>query len=121
MMIEKEIEVRTADGTSDGFFYRPESEGRWPGVIFLTDIGGNRPATRDMARRLSTEGYCVLMPNVFYRSGRPALWDFPRLLGEERTMRLIVELSAQVMAEAREGVAVESVQCMADGDCITDV
>src|SRR5215831_14960616 len=93
-MIEKEIEIRATDGTSDGLLYQPDGERRSPGVIFLTDIGGIRPATRDMARRLAAEGYCVLMPNVFYRSGRPPLWDFPRRLGEERTTKRIAELSA---------------------------
>ena len=52
-MIEEEIEVRATDGTSDGVLFRPEDERRAPGVIFLTDIGGVRPATRDMARRLA--------------------------------------------------------------------
>ena len=101
-MIEKDIEIRLTDGTSDGVLFRPEGERRWPGVIFLTDIGGIRPATRDMARRLAAEGYCVLLPNVFYRSGRPPLWDFPRRLGEERTMKRIAELSAPVTPEAME-------------------
>src|SRR5215831_15140191 len=99
-MIEKEIEIHATDRTSDGVLFRPEGGRRAPGVIFLTDIGGIRPATRDMARRLAAEGYCVLMPNVFYRSGRPPLWDFPRRLGEERTMKRIADLSAPVTPEA---------------------
>jgi carboxymethylenebutenolidase len=101
-MIEKEVEIHVTDGTSDGVLFRPDGDRRWPGVIFLTDIGGIRPATRDMARRLAVEGYCVLLPNVFYRSGRPPLWDFPRRLGEERTMKRIAELSAPVTPEAME-------------------
>ena len=109
-MIEEEIEIRGTDGTSDGVLFRPEGERRWPGVIFLTDIGGIRPATRDMARRLAAEGYCVLMPNVFYRSGRPPLWDFPRRLGEERTMKRIAELSAPVTPEAMERDASDYVE-----------
>jgi len=109
-MIEKEIEIRATDGTSDGVLYQPDGERRSPGVIFLTDIGGIRPATRDMARRLAAEGYCVLMPNVFYRSGRPPLWDFPRRLGEERTMKRIAELSAPVTPEAMERDASDYVE-----------
>ena len=42
-MIEEAIEIRTADGTSDGFLYREEAGRRWPAVIHLTDIGGIRP------------------------------------------------------------------------------
>jgi carboxymethylenebutenolidase len=117
-MIEKEIEIRLTDGTSDGVLFRPEGERRWPGVIFLTDIGGIRSATRDMARRLAAEGYCALMPNVFYRSGRPPLWDFPRRLGEERTMKRIAELSAPVTPEAMERDASDYVEFLAAQDSV---
>src|SRR5215470_2915150 len=119
-MIEKEIEIRATDGTSDGVLFRPEGEGRSPGVIFLTDIGGIRPATRDMARRLAEEGYCVLMPNVFYRSGRPPLWDFPRRLGEERTMKRIAELSAPVTPEAMERDASDYVEFLSAQDSVSE-
>ncbi len=101
-MIEQEIEISAADGTTDGILFRPEGERRFPGVIHLTDIGGNRPAHSDMARRLAAEGYCVLMPNVFYRTGRPPLFDFPRRLGEERTMKRIAELSGPLTPDAME-------------------
>src|SRR5262245_40711585 len=119
-MIEEEIEIRAIDGTSDGVLFRPEDERRLPGVIFLTDIGGIRPATRDMARRLAAEGYCVLMPNVFYRSGRPPLWDFPRRLGEERTMKRIAELSAPVTLEAMMRDVSDYVEFLSAQDSVSD-
>jgi carboxymethylenebutenolidase len=70
-MVHEEIEISMGDGTADAVVYRPEGERQWPGVLHLTDIGGIRPAHRDMARRLAGEGYVVLMPNVFYRTSRP--------------------------------------------------
>jgi Dienelactone hydrolase family len=75
-VIEEEIEIRTADGTSDGLLFRQEGEQGRPGVIHLTDIGGIRPAQREMARRLAAEGHIVLMPNIFYRTARPPVMDF---------------------------------------------
>jgi carboxymethylenebutenolidase len=117
-MIEKTIEIPVADGTSDGVLFRPEDERPLPGVIFLTDIGGIRPATRDMSRRLAAEGYCVLMPNVFYRSGRPPLWDFPRRLGEERTMKRIAELSAPVTSDAMERDASDYIEFLSVQDSV---
>lgn len=119
-MIEKEIEIRVEGGISDGFLYQPEGGRRSPGVIFLTDIGGIRQATRDMARRLAAEGYCVLLPNVFYRSGRPPLWDFPRRLGEERTMKRIAELSAPVTPEAQERDASDYVDFLSAQDSVSE-
>ena len=92
-MIEEEVEIRMIDGTSKGIVYWPEGGRRWPGAIHLTDIGGIRPAHRDMARRLAVEGYTVLMPNVFYRTGRPPLFDFKPSMGDERTTKRIAELT----------------------------
>jgi carboxymethylenebutenolidase len=100
-MIEEEIEIRMHDGTADAVLYRHEN-GRRPGVIHLTDIGGIRESHRGMARRLAEEGYVVLLPNVFYRTGRPPLFDFPRRMREERTMKRFAELMGPLLPEAME-------------------
>jgi carboxymethylenebutenolidase len=106
-MIEEAIEIRTSDGTADGFLYRAEGTGRAPGVIHLTDIGGIRQSHRDMARRLAEKGYTVLMPNVFYRTTKPPVLDITIGMGDERTMKRFGELRAPMTPEAveRDGTA----------------
>jgi dienelactone hydrolase len=52
-VVEEEIQIPTADGTCDAVLYRQEHEQQPPRDIHLTDIGGIRPAHRDMARRLA--------------------------------------------------------------------
>src|SRR5712692_563722 len=101
-MIEKEIEIRTADGTADGLLYQPEDGRRYPGVTHLTDIGGIRPSHRQMARRLADKGYTVLLPNVFYRTGRPPMFDFTPTMGDARTMKRFGELAGPMTPEAME-------------------
>jgi carboxymethylenebutenolidase len=103
---ETAIELQTADGTVDGFFYHPGG-GRRPGVVYLTDIGGIRASNRGMARRLSGEGYAVLVPNIFYRSGRPPVIAFPFKMGDEQAMKRMGELRAPLTpgAMARDGSA----------------
>ena len=101
-MIEEEIAIRTSDGTADGFLYRAEGERRLPGVIHLTDIGGIRSSHREMARRLAEKGYAVLMPNVFYRTGKPPVLDVKLGMGDERTMKRFRELTAPLTPEAVE-------------------
>jgi len=101
-MIEEEIEIRTSDGTADGFLYRAQGERRLPGVIHLTDIGGIRSSHREMARRLAEKGYAVLMPNVFYRTGKPPVLDVKLGMGDERTMKRFRELTAPLTPEAVE-------------------
>jgi carboxymethylenebutenolidase len=86
-MIETPVGIRTSDGVVDGFLVYVEGE-RNPGVIHLTDIGGIRPAQSKMAQQLAAQGYTVLMPNIFYRTGRAPLTDFPLKPGPETEKRL---------------------------------
>lgn len=101
-MTEQEIEITTPDGKPEAVLYTSEDGNRLPGVLFLTDIGGIRPSQRKMAARLAEEGYTVLMPNLFYRSGRPPLFDFPLNFGDEKTTQRIGQLSAPLTPEASE-------------------
>ena len=101
-MIEQEIEISTPDGVSDGLLLRPEHSGSWPGVIQFTDIGGPRQATHEMAQRLAAQGYTVLMPNAFYRTGRPPLFSFKPSFPDERTMKRFAELAGPLTPEAVE-------------------
>jgi len=65
---EKDVEVKTADGTADAALFYPAGKGTWPAVLIWTDIAGLRPTFREMGRRLAGQGYVVLVPNPFYRS-----------------------------------------------------
>ncbi|MEW5683445.1 MAG: dienelactone hydrolase family protein [Pseudomonadota bacterium] len=67
-VVEKDVEVKTADGVADAALYYPSGKGTWPAILIWTDIMGLRPAFREMGRRLAAQGYVVLVPNPFYRS-----------------------------------------------------
>src|ERR1700677_4538734 len=45
-MPEQELEIPMPQGSSDSVFYYPEGNGKWPGVLYFTDIGGIRAANR---------------------------------------------------------------------------
>jgi carboxymethylenebutenolidase len=47
----------------------PERGGPHPLALFLMDAAGVREELRDMARRLATAGYYVMLPNLFHRAG----------------------------------------------------
>ncbi len=119
-MIEEEVHIPTSDGISDGFLYRPEGKRRWPGIVHLTDIGGIRPAQHDMARRLAAEGYSVLMPNVFYRSGQPPMFDFPSSPGDERRRQRFAELAGPLTPEAVERDAAAYVDFLAAQESVSE-
>ena len=73
-MIEQTFDLRTADGAMQTFRCRPERGGPHPAVLMLMDAPGIREELRDMARRLATCGYDVLLPNLYYRAGRDTLF-----------------------------------------------
>jgi carboxymethylenebutenolidase len=75
-MIERQIEIKTEDGPMNTFICHPERLGPHPAVIFLMDAPGIREELRDMARRLGTVGYYVMLPNLYYRSGVEDLGPF---------------------------------------------
>jgi carboxymethylenebutenolidase len=101
-ILEKAIEIKMRDGISDSIFLHPEGEGPRPGVLYLTDIGGIRAANRESAARLAQQGYAVLMPNIFYRTGRAPLQPSIRSLDDEGRKKRIAELSGPLTPEAME-------------------
>src|SRR5437899_8110075 len=68
-MIETILDIPTKDGAIETFVCHPE-RGSYPPVLFLMDAPGIRDELYDMARRLATVGYYVLLPNLYYRAGR---------------------------------------------------
>jgi carboxymethylenebutenolidase len=99
---EDEIVVAAADGMADARLFLPEGDADHPGVLHLTDIGGIRPAHRDMGRRLAAEGYAVLMPNVFYRTRKPPMFEPGTKPGDEAWRARFAELTAPLTPEAQE-------------------
>src|SRR5262245_488568 len=68
-MIDHELEVTTADGVMPTFVYHPSHEGPHPVVLYLMDAPSIRPALKDMATRLASAGYYVMLPYLYYRGG----------------------------------------------------
>ena len=69
-MVEREIDIPTDDGAMNSFVVHPEEGGPFPVVLFYMDAPGKREELHDMARRLAAVGYCVLLPNLYYRQRR---------------------------------------------------
>lgn len=66
-MIERHIDVTTPDGTMPTLVFHPEHDGPHPVVLYLMDAPSIRPALTDMARRLASAGYYVMLPFLYYR------------------------------------------------------
>jgi carboxymethylenebutenolidase len=68
-MIERQVEITTPDGEMTTFIFHPEHGGPFPVVLYLMDAPSIRPALKDMASRLASAGYYVMLPYLFYRGG----------------------------------------------------
>jgi carboxymethylenebutenolidase len=69
-MIEKHLDIPTADGAMNTFIVYPDENGPHPVVLFYMDAPGKREELHDMARRLASVGYYVVLPNLYYRRSR---------------------------------------------------
>ena len=67
-MIERQIILETRDGAMSTFICHPERAGDFPVLLIFMDAPGIREELRDMARRLGTVGYYVMLPNLYYRA-----------------------------------------------------
>ncbi len=83
-MIEQEIDIQTADGDMNTFTTHPEEGGPFPVVFFYMDAPGKREELHDMARRIATVGYYVVLPNLYYRKTR----EFKMVRDEEGFKRM---------------------------------
>src|SRR5580693_2538436 len=75
-LTETEVTVKTPDGNCDAAFIHPMT-GAFPGVLIWPDAFGLRPVMRQIARRIASEGYSVLVPNPFYRTAKAPVFDNP--------------------------------------------
>ena len=75
-MIEKNEIIKTSDGNMDTFVVHPDGGSKFPLVVFLMDAPGKREELHDMARRIASSGYYVLLPDLYYRFEPGFVTDF---------------------------------------------
>jgi carboxymethylenebutenolidase len=69
-MIEQHLDIATDDGAMNTFVVHPDEGGPHPVVLFYMDAPGKREELHDMARRIASVGYYVVLPNLYYRRTR---------------------------------------------------
>ena len=87
-MLEQTVDIATKDGKTTTFIAHPERGGPHPVVLFFMDAPAIREELRDMARRIATAGYYVMLPNLYYRRGVLELASLPPLPEAEARARM---------------------------------
>jgi len=101
-MIARQLDIPTPDGATTTFICHPERGGPHPPILFFMDAPAIREELRDMARRLATAGYYVVLPNLYYRAGVMELGPLTAEGARERMGALMNGLTiAMVMSDAK--------------------
>ncbi len=100
-MKEFDVDILTDEGALDTFVCHPEEGGPFPAIIIYMDAPGIREELRDMARRIATCGYYVLLPNLYYRWGTEGKYGFElsRIREDENQRQKMFTLMADATTE----------------------
>jgi carboxymethylenebutenolidase len=119
-MIEQKTVLQLPDGEAETVIFSPGS-GKFPGVLYLTDLFGIRPDAIGMGKRVAAAGYTVMMPNVFFRHSKLPLLDFEFKMGEERSMQKIGALFGSLTGAMMEKDAPHYVKALLDRDDVSGI
>jgi carboxymethylenebutenolidase len=112
--MKEEIEIRTADGVARaGLFRSAANASGGAGVILYMDAFGPRPALYGMAEWLASEGYAVLVPDLFYRDAPYGPFDAKTAFSVETTarqLRGLLTATTQAMTMADSGAFLDALE-----------
>lgn len=91
--------ITTPDGICPVALSVPDGDGPWPAIVMYPDAGGVRSAIGEMAARLSSLGYAVLLPDVYYRHPDWAPFDMTTVFGDDAERRRLFMLMKGITPE----------------------
>ena len=99
-MSEIAFDLTTDDGTCPCYAYTAPGDRPAPPVIFYMDGIGIRPDLRAMAERLASNGYFVLLPNMYYRGGKTPVFDPATMMSDPAQRDRMMQLLRMVTKQA---------------------
>lgn len=97
-MIERDVEIATPNGVMNGHAIHPEEGGPLPVVLLYMDAPGIRPELMNLASRIATVGYFVLMPNLYYRTDREVDFSMERMKDPASLQAMLAKVRTLTMA-----------------------
>lgn len=88
--------IRTPDGTCPVTLATPDGSGPWPGVVMYPDAGGARATFDEMAAQLASEGYAVLVPDVYYRDSGWAPFEMATVFSDQDERKRLFSMMSKV-------------------------
>lgn len=101
----RDIFIETTEGSMETYVTSlVDAAGTLPLVVFLMDAPGKRPLLHSMADRIASEGYHVMLPNLYYRETPGFQLDFSSKESFERMRGL--------MGNVGNGMVVRDIQSL---------
>jgi len=83
-MSRTDVTIPSPEGDIRAFVFKPDQgQGPWPTVLFIMDGLAIRPALFEMGERLASNGYYVLLPDMFWRVGPYEPMDVKAVFSDE--------------------------------------
>ena len=98
-MIELHLDINTEEGQMGTFVTFPEEGGPFPVVFFYMDAPGKREELHDMARRIATTGYFVVLPNLYYRTKDYFELDFETGSNRDEMFELMSKIGNRMIVQ----------------------
>ncbi|MET9908377.1 dienelactone hydrolase family protein [Streptomyces sp. NPDC006476] len=117
------LDITTEDGVADAYVAHAADGSARPGVLMYMDAFGLRPHLKSMADRLAEAGYTVLVPNVFYRSGRSPVFDLPEFIDPSTRPQMWEQIMPVMQAHTPERAKRDAgayLQWLADSPLVAD-
>ena len=115
LVIERHLEIQTAEGSMTTYVVHPEGPGPFPVVLFLMDAPGKRPLLHSMAQRIADNGYYVMLPNLYYRTTPAFELDFSSKESFQRMSELMRTIgNRMVVRDASELLTFAENESVAD-------
>ncbi|MFJ4787822.1 dienelactone hydrolase family protein [Streptomyces sp. NPDC088794] len=118
-----DVDIPTEDGVADAYLAHPDDGSPHPGVLLYQDAFGIRPHLKSMADRIAAAGYTVLVPNVFYRSGRTPVFDLPEFIDPSARPEIFEQIMPVMQALTPELAMRDAgayLRWLADSPLVTD-
>lgn len=121
-MTRQDLDVTTDDGRARAHLFLPDTpNAARSAVIMYMDGIGFRPALDQMAERYASEGYAVLLPDLFYRFGHYEPMDAKTAFRNEDTKAQILNRIASTTQDMSRRDSKAFLQTLADAGAVGPV
>ncbi len=95
------ISIAVGQRSMGAYVAKPAGAGRWPGVLLFMEVFGINPHIRSVADRIAAEGYVVLAPDLFHRTGPGIELGYDQASLQKGVELMVRAKASEIVADVR--------------------